>query len=688
MLRWLRRARNEFHVRHGRAGGHPSKPDFLRSAAMMHVTVRPFAYVLSKIVACLGGRLRGHDVSWSAGRSLSAHSILLAACAAISFASFGALSHAHAEPRHGLSIFGDLKYPAGFRHYEYVNPDAPKGGKIVTTGVFANDSFDSFNAMILKGDAAQGIAGYVREGISSLIYDSLMDKALDEPDSYYGLVAESADIAADGRSVTFKLRREAKFADGTPVTAADCVFTFTALKEKGYPSFGMLLRDVAKAVAVDTHTLRYEFSGDQVRDLPTTVAQLPILPKAFYDTRKFEETWLDKPLGSGPYAIGNFSQGTFVSYVRRPDYWARDLNVNRGRWNFDEIRFDYFRERAASFEGIKSRVLDLREDFTSRDWATGYDIAAVREGRLIRRVLPDDNPSGTQGFWINTRLPKFADSRVRRALDLAFDYEWTNKNIFYSSYKRTHSYFENSKLKATGKPEGTELALLEPFRDKLPASVFGEAYVPPVSDGSGADRKLLSEAAKLLTEAGFIQKDGKRLTKSGEPFTIEYLTYDPASERFLGGFVQNLQRLGIEVNIRKVDSAQYQRRQKSYEYDMLGGRFTMSNTPGPELKNMFGSEAVTLEGTQNMAGVKDPVVDALIGKVSAAKTREEVNIAARALDRVLRAGHYWVPNWYKGSHTIAFWDKFSWPEKKPPYERAILDTWWFDAAKAAKLKSE
>ncbi len=606
----------------------------------------------------------------------------------LALTSINALSQAHAEPRHGLSIFGDLKYPAGFKHYDYVNPDAPKGGKIATTGVLANDSFDSFNAMILKGDAAQGIAGYVRENVSSLIYDSLMDKAQDEPDSYYGLVAESVDIAADGRSVTFKLRREAKFADGTPVTAADCVFSFTSLKEKGYPSFGILLRDVAKAIAVDAHTLRYEFSGDQVRDLPTTVASLPILPKAFYDTHKFDETWLDKPLGSGPYAIGNFSQGTFVSFTRRPDYWARDLNVVRGRWNFDEIRFDYFRERAASLEGIKSRVLDLREEFTSRDWATGYDIAAVRESRLLRRVLPDDNPSGTQGFWLNTRLPKFADPRVRRALDLAFDYEWTNKNIFFGSYKRTHSFFENSKLKAMGKPDAAELALLEPFRDKLPASVFGEAYVPPVTDGSGADRKMLSEASKLLTEAGFIQKDGKRLTKTGEPFTIEYLTYDPSSERYLGGFVQNLQRLGIEMTIRKVDSAQYQQRQKSYDYDMITARFTLSTTPGPELKNMFGSEAAAVNGTQNLAGINAPVIDALIDKIVTAKSRDELNIAARALDRVLRVGHYWVPNWYKGSHTIALWDKFGWPEKKPPYERGILDTWWFDAAKAAKLKTE
>jgi microcin C transport system substrate-binding protein len=603
---------------------------------------------------------------------------------------FGALGmvSANAEPRHGLSVFGDLKYAAGFKHYDYVNPDAPKGGRIVTTGVFALDSFDSFNAMILKGDAAQGIAGYLREGVSSLIYDSLMDKALDEPDSYYGLVAESADIAADRRSVTFKLRPEAKFADGTPVTADDCVFSFTALKEKGYPTYGMLLRNVAKATALDRLTLRYDFSGDQLRDLPTVVAQLPILPKAFYDTHKFDETWLDRPLGSGPYAVGAFSQGQYVSFMRRPDYWARDLAVVRGRWNFGEIRFEYFRDRVASFEGIRSGLLDLREEFTSRDWATGYEIAPVREGRLLRRVLPDENPSGTQGFWINTRLAKFADPRVRRALDLAFDYEWTNKNIFFSAYKRTHSYFENSPLKAVGAPHGAELVLLEPFRDKLPASVFGEVYVPPVSDGTGQDRKHLGEAARLLTEAGLVLKDGKRLTPAGAPFVIEYLSSDPVSERYLGGYVQNLQRLGIQLSIRKVDSAQYQRRLKSFDYDMVGGRFTMSMTPGPELKNFFGSDAAKQDGTNNLSGISDPIVDALIERVVAAGSREDLTVAARALDRVLRAGHYWVPNWYKGSHTLAFWDKFGWPEKKPPYDRAVLDTWWFDAAKAAKLKPE
>ncbi len=596
---------------------------------------------------------------------------------AVTLLAFGSAS---AEPRHGLSTFGDLKYPAGFKHFDYVNPAAPKGGRIVTMGTSALDTFDSFNAVILKGDAAQGLLEHV--------YDTLMVRAMDEPDALYGLVAESVDLAADRRSVTFKLRPAAKFADGTPVTAADCAFSFAALKEKGHPLYSSVLRNVTSAVALDPQTIRYTFEGDQIRDLPNIVASLPVLPKAFYDKQKFDETWLEKPLGSGPYAVGSFSQGAFVQYVRRPDYWARDLNVNIGRRNFDEIRYEYFRERTASLQALKGGTLDLREEFTSKEWATGYDIPAAREKRLLLRTLPDENPSGTQGFWINTRLPKFADPRVRRALDLAFDYEWTNRNLFFNAYKRTASYFENSPLKAHGAPTVAERVLLEPFRDKLPATVFGEPYVPPISDASGQDRKLLAEAARLLTEAGYVVKDSKRMTPAGVPFEIEFLITDPSSERFLGNYVQNLQRLGVTVTQRKIDEAQYQRRIKSFEYDIVGGRFVMQLTPGLELKNFFGSEAAGAEGSYNKAGIKDPVIDALIERVVAAKNREELNTAARALDRVLRSGHYWVSNWYKAAHTVAFWDKFGWPETKPPYDRAILDTWWFDAAKAAKLKPE
>ncbi len=585
---------------------------------------------------------------------------------------------AQAEPRHGLSAFGELKYPAGFKHYDYVNPDAPKGGRIVTMGTSALDTFDSFNAFILKGDGAQDV--------QTLVYDTLMTRAADEPDAVYGLVAESADLAADGHSITFKLRGAAKFADGTSVTAADCVFSFAALKEKGHPVYRNLLRNVSEVAALDAQTVRYTFTGEQVRDLPLIVASLPVLPKSFYDNHKFDETWLDRPLGSGPYAVGQFTQGAFVQFVRRADYWARDLAVNRGRWNFDEVRYEYFRERAAGLQALKGGTLDLREEFTSKEWATGYDIPAVRDKRIQLRTLVDGSPSGTQGFWLNTRLPKFADPRVRRALDLAFDYEWTNSNLFFNSYKRTTSFFENSPLKATGVAQGAELALLDPFRDKLPVEVFGEAYVPPVSDGSGKDRKLLSEASKLLTEAGYVMNHGKRVTNTGVPFEIEFLITDPSSERFLGGYVQNLQLLGIAVTQRKIDEAQYRRRLKSFDYDIVGGRFSMPLTPGLELQNFFGSEAASAEGSNNKSGIKDPIVDALIGHVIAARGREELTSAGRALDRVLRGGHYWVSNWYKGAHTVAFWDKFGWPEKKPPYDRAILDTWWFDAEKAAKLK--
>ncbi|NJO22848.1 MAG: hypothetical protein HC868_07750 [Sphingomonadales bacterium] len=393
-----------------------------------------------------------------------------------------------AEPRHGLSTFGDLKYGPDFKHFDYVNPDAPKGGRMVTMGTGAIETFDSFNSFILKGDAAQGLG---------IIYDTLMTRAGDEPDSAYGLIAQSADVAADGMSVTFRMRPEARFHDGSPITADDCVFTFNVLKEKGHPAYRVALRDIEKVEALDRHVVRYTFKGTLVRDLPLTAAGLPVLSKAYYATREFDQTTLDRPVGSGEYEIGDFKQGTFVSYKRRNDYWAKDLPVNRGRGNFDEVRIEYFRDRTASLEAIKSGTVDLREEFTSRDWATAYDIPAVKEGRLIKLTLPDETPGGAQGFFLNTRRPKLSDPRVRKALDYAFDFEWTNKNLFYGLYKRTESFFENSDMKAEGKPSPEELALLEPFKDKLPPEVFGEPYRPPVSDGSGSDRRLLREAGKL-----------------------------------------------------------------------------------------------------------------------------------------------------------------------------------------------
>jgi microcin C transport system substrate-binding protein len=590
-----------------------------------------------------------------------------------------AATAAAAEPRHGLSTFGDLKYPKDFPHFDYVNPDAPKGGRLATMGVAAISTFDTFNGYILKGDAAQGLG---------FIFDSLMTAAGDEPNTFYGLVANDAEVAPDKRSVTFRLRPGARFADGSVLTADDVAFSFEVLKEKGHPTIRLSLKDVAAAEVIDSHTVRYGFKGDLVRDLPLVVAALPIFSRAYYAAREFDATTLEPPLGSGPYRIGDFRQGTFVSYVRRPDYWAKDLNVNRGRFNFDEIRYEYYRDRTAALESLKAGAFDLREEFTSRDWATAYNIPAVKEGRLVLLDLPDDRPAGTQGFFLNTRKSKFQDVRVRKAFDYAFDFEFTNRNLFYGLYKRTTSYFQNSDMQAAGKPTAEELALLEPFRAKLSPEVFEEAYTPPVSDGSGNDRRLLQQANRLLTEAGWVLKGGRRFNTKGEEFEVEFLIDDPTSERILGPYVKNLQAIGVTTTVRRVDHAQFERRTKSYEYDIRTARFAMSLTPGVELRNLFGSEAANAPGSFNLAGIRDPVVDGLIERAMAAQSRAELVTAVRAMDRVLRAGHYWVSQWYKAVHNIVYWNKFSRPKVQPKYERGIEDTWWYDAEKAAKLKQQ
>ena len=603
------------------------------------------------------------------------HTFKLALLAGLLLASANAAAD---NGKHGLSTFGELKYPADFKHFEWVNPDAPKGGRLWAIGTVARTSFDSFNNFILKGDPAQGL---------DYLYDTLMARALDEPDAVYGLVAHSAEVAPDHSSVVFRLRPEAKFADGSAVTADDVAFTLDTIKTKGHPIYRVRLTDVVKAEAIDPLTVRYTFTGSQTRDLPLVVASLPILPKAYYATREFDQTTLDPPLGSGPYRLAEFRPGTFVSYRRREDYWGKDLSVNRGRYNFDELRYEYYRDRTAELESLKAGAFDLREEFTARDWVTAYDIPAVKEGRLVRLTLPDDRPAGAQGFFLNMRRPKFSDVRVRKALDYAFDYEWTNKNIFYGLYVRTESFFENSDLKATGAPSPAELALLEPFRAQLPAEVFGEPYKSPVSDGSGQDRKLLREAGRLLSEAGWTVKDGKRVNAKGEVLELEFLIVDPSSERILTPYVKNLHAIGVTSTIRRIDPAQYERRRKSFDFDVVTTRYVLSLTPGVELRSYWSSEAAKTDGSLNLAGISHPAIDALIAKVTEAKNRDELKTATRALDRVLRAGHYWVPHWYKAAHHVAHWDKFARPAVKPRYERGITHTWWYDAEKAGKLKS-
>ena len=613
-------------------------------------------------------------------------------------------SVAGAEPRHGLSIFGDLKYGPDFKHFDYVNPDAPKGGRMVTMGTGGASTFDTFNQFILKGDAAQGLDG---------LFDTLMVRAQDEPDAVYGLVAQTADVASDGKSVTFKLRPEAKFSDGTQVTAEDVVFSFNILKEKGHPSIGITLRDVETAEALDPETVRFTFKGDLTRDLPIACAQIPVLSKAYYAKEKFEETTLKPPLGSGPYLIKSFKPGTFVLYERRKDYWAKDLPVNKGRFNFDEIRYDYYRDRNIELEAIKSGQFDFREEFSSVAWATGYDIAAVREGRLIKTSLPDSRPSGAQGYFINTRRDKFKDPRVRQALDLVFDFEWSNKKLFYGLYKRTTSYFENSDMMASGMPGPGELALLEPYRDRLPKEVFGEPYSPPVTDGSGNNRDNLKKAQELLKQAGWTisqetvadpncgfyckvltavglkARPSRSIARNakGEPLTIEFLDFESNFERITVPFTENLRRIGIDATWRLVDPAQYERRVKSFDFDITTQRYALRLTPGVELRGYWGSDAAKLDGSFNLSGIADPVVDGLIDKVMAAKSRDELVNATRAIDRVLRWSHYWVPHWYKASYGIAYWNKYSHPAVQPKYDAGILDTWWYDEKKAARLAS-
>lgn len=580
-------------------------------------------------------------------------------------------------PTHGLSAFDQLKYPLDFKHFDYVNPGAPKGGRLAMIGTAARVTFDSFNGYILKGDPAQGL---------EYLFDSLMARAFDEPDAVYGLVAKSAEVADDNLSVVFHLREEAKFADGSPVRADDVVYSFEALTKLGHPSYRISLRDVTKAEAVDPLTVKYTFQGELTRDLPMTVAMLPIFSKAYYEKQPFDQTTLKPPLGSGPYKIGPFKAGTFVTYVRRDDYWAKNLPVNLGQYNFDELRYEYYRDRQAELESLLNGSFDLREEFTSVSWATAYNVPAVREGKIIRMSPEDRQPSGTQGFFFNTRRSKFSDPRTRHAIALAFDFEWANNNLFYKLYKRTTSYFENSDMKASGRPSAEELKLLEPYRDQLPPEVFQDAYVPPISDGSGKDRKLLRQAAALLDEAGWKLQGGVRRNAKGEPLEIEFLTFSEAFLRIIGPYAENLKLLGLQTSTRLVDGSQYQRRIEDYDFDITTQRLVLRLTPGVEIKNYWGSQAAETKGTPNLAGIANPVVDALIDKTLTAKSRADLIAATRAIDRVMRANHYWVPHWYKAEHNLAFWDKYSWPKIKPKYDRGVIATWWYDADKAAKLQ--
>jgi microcin C transport system substrate-binding protein len=581
---------------------------------------------------------------------------------------------------HGLSAFGDLAYPADFPHFRYADPTAPKGGIFSQIGPdrqFNQNflTFNSLNSYILKGDAAQGM---------ELTFAALMVRSGDEPDAMYGLAAEKVRRSADGLTYQFFIRPTAKFHDGTPLTARDVAFSLNILKAKGHPLITQSLRDFSGAMANDDSSVTATFAPKRGRDVPLLVAGLPIFSKAYYTAKPFDESTLDVPLGSGAYKVGRFDAGHYIEYERIKDWWGADLPVARGQNNFDIVRFEFYRDRDVGFEGFTAGSYLFREEFTSRTWATRYDFPAMKDGRVKRDTLPDDTPSGAQGWFINTRRPKFSDARLREALIDAFDFEWTNKTIMYGSYDRTISVFQNSDMMAKGPPGPGELALLAPFRDKLPAEVFGDPYVPPVSDGSGQDRTQLRKAAQLLNEAGCVIVNGKRALPGGEPITIEFLIDEQSFEPHHAPFIRNLATLGIGATLRVVDPVQYQARRDGFDFDITIDRFSFSATPGDSLRSYFSSQAAALKGSNNLAGIADPAVDALVDAIIAADTRTALVTACRALDRVVRAGRYWIPQWYKASHWIAYWDVFGHLPAQPRYFRGIPDTWWYDSAKAAK----
>lgn len=583
---------------------------------------------------------------------------------------------------HGLSTFGELELPADFPNFGYVNTRAPKGGKLVQdvtstsaiNGTF--ETFDSFNTFVLRGAGATGL---------DAIYDTLMTGSGDEPTSLYGLVARRVQWNAEKTLYKFLLRPEARFHDGTRLTAHDAAFTFNTLKAKGHPSYKLILREFETAEAESDETLVVRFTPKRSRDAHLTIAGLPILPQAFWKNRDFEAPTLDIPLGSGAYRLSRYEQGRYVEFARVPDYWGKDLPVNIGMNNFDIIRYEYFRDRQIAFEAFKSGALNYREEYTARIWNTAYKFPALSQGRVKKEELYQGRAAPIQGWYFNLRRGKFHDPRVRQAIALVFDFEWTNRNIMYSAYKRTSSFFQNTDMAATGTPDADEMKLLEPWRGKIPQAVFEPPWMPPVSDGSGSDRELLRRADELLKAAG-CKRDGKALyLPDGKPLEIEFLDNDTTFTPHTQPFQANLRRLGINTAIRVVDAAQYKRRTDSFDYDMLVAARGGSTTPGDGLRNFYSSQAAKMNGSRNLAGITDPAVDEMVERIANATTRRELDTAARVLDRLLRAGHYWIPMWYNDVSRVAYWDVFSRPATAPKYNTGAPATWWWDDEKARRV---
>lgn len=568
-------------------------------------------------------------------------------------------------------MYGDLKYPADFDHFAYAYPEAPKGGTLRSA---ARGTFDSLNPFALRGLPAP----------VSLAFDTLTVQSLDEPFSEYGLIAKTIDQAPDNSSVTFTIRAEARFHDGTPITAADVAATFGQLREKGHPTYRIYYADVAGVDVLDDHTVRFRFANTKNRELALILGQLPVLPKAWLDSHDLGAGTLDPIPGSGPYRVARAEAGRTLVMERVKDYWAKDLPVNVGRYNFDRIVTDYYRDDEVSVEAFKAGQYDLRVENSARRWATAYNMPEVESGKLKLDTIPHRLSTGMQGLVMNTRRPIFQDPAVRRAMQYVFDFEWSNKTLFYGAYTRTDSYFENSNMASSGIPEGAELALLEPYRDQLPADLFTRPYTVPKTDGSGANRDGLKTAYDILARAGYEVRNGKLFAPDADsPVRMEFLIQDAAEERIVMPITRSLGRLGIEATVRQVDAAQYENRLQTFDYDIITEIWPQSQSPGNEQREFWGSEAADRPGSRNYAGIRNPVVDALIQKVIDANNRQSLVTAVKALDRVLLWGDYVIPQFHLPAFRIVHWNKFGRPPVLPDYG-IDLYTWWVDDALAAR----
>jgi len=574
---------------------------------------------------------------------------------------------------HGLSAFGDLKYGPDFTHFDYASPEAPKGG----TFNFApsswvwnqnTDTFNTLNTFTFKGDAPPRM---------ELTFDTLMASALDEPDSVYGLIAESATLSKDRRSCTFKLRKEAHFHDGSPIEAKDVLFTYTTINQKGHPTLRQSLAGVEKVEATGRREVRMHFVEGRGPNAILDAVTVPILSESWFKDRDFEATTMEPVLGSGAYKVGNFAAGQFIEYDRIEDYWAKDLPVQKGFNHFDRIRIEFFRDRQPQFEAFKKGSIDYREESVSKNWATAYDFPAIQQGKVIKRTFSREKRPLMQAWALNQRRERFRDPRVREAIALCFDFEWTNEHLFYKVYARSQSSFNGSDFQASGLPTPDELKVLERYRGKLPDAVFGEAILMPVSDGTGRDRAQFAQAIKLLEAVGFERKNGQFHDKDGSKFALEILSNSETFTRVYNPYVQKLRAIGIDASLQLVDASQYQSRIQDFQFDMVGMALQFSPTPTQEsLAGMFGSGSAKVPGSYNLPGTEDPLIDALIADIGKVSTREELVATMRVLDRYLRIRRDWIPNWTTANHLAAYWDRFGFKEPKPDYGFPVETLWW------------